>query len=152
MAVPSAPVTFTGHCYCGDVQFSLTLHSPATFSGYCHCDDCQRAHASPVYQFAYVDASAFTLESGSHCIKSYVRDQSLAPELRRWFCTTCGSRVYNTLLPTLEGTVRSQVGIFPALLTDRAAGQHALLRPRYHLHSKEASFPLECLHDRLPRR
>jgi len=152
MAAPSEPVEFSGHCYCGAVQFTLTLHAPATFSGFCHCEDCQRAHASPMFQFAYVDASAFTLLAGQDSVKSYVRDETKAPELRRWFCTHCGSRVYNTLLPTLEGKVRSHVGVFPSLLTDRTAGQHALLKPRYHLHSKEATFPLECAHDRLPRR
>ncbi|MEM6988048.1 MAG: GFA family protein [Pseudomonadota bacterium] len=152
MAAPNSPATFTGHCYCDTVSFSIKLYAPAIFAGFCHCEDCQRAHASPMYQFAYIDASAFTLESGEAYIGEFVRDSNLSPNLKRCFCTVCGSRVFNRLAPEFEGRIQPHIGVFPATLNERDASSHPFLKPRYHLHSNDATFALGCLQDRLPRR
>ncbi|MEM9604829.1 MAG: GFA family protein [Pseudomonadota bacterium] len=152
MTAPNSPATFTGQCYCGAVCFSVTLYAPAIFAGYCHCDDCRRAHASPLYHFAYVDASAFTLESGDAQIREYVRDERLSPSLKRCFCDVCGSRVFNRLAPEFEGRVQPHIGVFPAILNEAGASAHPFLKPRYHLHSREATLALDCVQDRLPRR
>ena len=41
--------TYTGSCFCGDVQF--TVNGEPVAMGYCHCESCRRWSAGPVNAF-----------------------------------------------------------------------------------------------------
>jgi hypothetical protein len=127
---------------------------------YCHCESCRRAHAAPVYQICYLRPGsgdpAFRLTAGHDVIRCFNKNTNqqetfTAAELnvhscegrklektahpKRWFCSICGSRVFNTLPAQPE----LGIGIFPALLEEDA--QHNLpqsLRPTRHYLSHEA--------------
>ena len=73
-----------GHCLCGAVRFELDFEIKATSN--CHCQYCRRAHGAAFVTTALVPTSALRITAG---------EQSIARHQGRYFCGTCGSRLFN---------------------------------------------------------
>ncbi len=137
----------TGHCYCGDVTFDVTIpddDSPI-FTAYCHCDSCRRAHAAPLYQVVCVDKTQFTLTSGAELVRSYRRPGA---SIERRFCGQCGSRVYNDHL-AWKPNGKTPLTFFPALLQN-PGDLPSSLRPAKNANAGECMLDAERLAEVLP--
>ena len=98
-----------GACYCGACKWYLSpdINDSSVFwSGFCHCSDCRLASSSLVYQAVYFGSSLVSLEGDTRC---WSRDVS---KLRRCFCATCGTRVWNEVV---RNGRENDIGLFPAL-------------------------------------
>jgi len=122
------PLHITGHCYCGDIVFAVTLPADEQplFALYCHCDSCRRAHAAPLYHVVCIEAARFTLTSGAEHLELYQKHPK-APV--RAFCRTCGTRVLNRF-PHWRPQGKEPLAFFPNLLdADIQANLPARFRP-----------------------
>ncbi len=110
------PTQVTGHCYCGEVTFAVTIpdDDEPIFTAYCHCDSCRRAHAAPLYQVVGIEASQWALTSGAELIRSFRRPGS---SIERCFCGQCGSRIYNNH-SEWRPKGKTPLTFFPALVDD----------------------------------
>lgn len=100
--------TYTGRCFCGAVEITVTGDPMAM--GYCHCDDCRKWSATPVTAFALWPPEAVTVSAGESELGSYCQTGTN----HRKFCRRCGSNlmshvpaanftdVYPPILPGLE--------------------------------------------------
>lgn len=112
----SDAVHVTGHCYCGEVHFSVDL-GPAErpiFTAYCHCDSCRRSHAAPLYQVACVTATQFRLTQGEDKVNRF---QKPGGSIVRAFTTCCGTRIFNGF-PGWTPHGLTPIVFFPNLLTE----------------------------------
>ncbi len=90
----SATDTYTGKCFCGAVEFTVT--GDASAAGYCHCDSCRHWSAGPVNAFTLWPPEAVQVTSGVENIGSY----SKTPQSNRKWCMTCGGHLF-TEHPTM---------------------------------------------------
>lgn len=125
----SQPLHVEGHCYCGELRYSVDIPGGARpiFSLYCHCDSCRRAHAAALYQVVCIDEAWFTLRSGE--LQDFCKP---GKRIHRQFCRTCGTRICNRF-PGWRPGGRTPLAFFPNTLDE--ATQHALpelLRPTGH--------------------
>ena len=80
--------TLSGHCLCGQVQYSSTGRS--TWECFCHCNDCRRNCASPVVAFLGVKLNGFIwtvkgkVGAEPKCFQS-------STGVKRYFCDQCGT-------------------------------------------------------------
>jgi len=132
------PVDVSGHCYCGAITFEVHIPQGASplFTAYCHCDSCRRAHASPLYQVACVDASMFRITQGAEHLVEFTKPGGT---ITRAFCGVCGSKILNRFGPWRPGG-REPLAFFPATLDE--ATQHALPAP---LRPAKNNRPDECV-------
>ena len=80
--------SYSGSCFCGAVQFTVT-GEPAAM-GYCHCESCRHWSAGPVNAFTLWKPDAVRVTKGAENIGSYKKsDQSH----RKW-CKTCGGHIF----------------------------------------------------------
>ncbi len=133
-------VDVTGHCYCGAIQFAVTIPAGERpiFTAYCHCDSCRRAHAAPLYHVACVDQSMFEITAGAEHLNEFTKPGGT---ITRAFCQLCGTRILNRFGAWKPGG-RTPLAFFPNLLDE--ATQHDLpeaLRP------KKTNRPQECVLD-----
>ena len=61
--------TYTGSCFCGDVQF--TVNGEPVAMGYCHCESCRRWSAGPVNAFTLWKPEAVQIMRGADNIGTY---------------------------------------------------------------------------------
>ena len=73
-----------GHCLCGAVRYELDFQIEATSN--CHCRYCRRAHGAAFVTTALVPTRALRITTG---------EQSIARHEGRYFCSICGSRLFN---------------------------------------------------------
>ena len=73
-----------GYCLCKTVRFELDFKIEATSN--CHCQFCRRAHGAAFVTTALVPTSALRITAG---------EESIARHQGRYFCRTCGSRLFN---------------------------------------------------------
>ncbi len=73
-----------GYCLCKTVRFELDFEIVATSN--CHCQFCRRAHGAAFVTTALVPTSALRITAG---------EESIARHQGRYFCRTCGSRLFN---------------------------------------------------------
>ena len=139
----------TGRCYCGSVAFGIGAGTVPVLAGYCHCRDCRQAHAAPLYQYAYIARDAFSIDRGEHLLKWYTRSETESPRFRRYFCSQCGSKVYNTLLYTRDG--QELRGVFPTLFDDQSIATNETWSPRKHVWCAQSLMDLARFQDDLPR-
>jgi hypothetical protein len=112
--------TYSGSCFCGAVQLSLT-GEPAAM-GYCHCESCRRWSAGPVNAFTLWPPAAVQVTRGADLLGSY----SKSPQSIRKWCTVCGGHVL-TDHPTMGLT-----DVYAAVIPDFP------YKPGVHVHYQEA--------------
>ncbi len=79
--------TFSGSCFCGAVQF--TVSGEPEVMGYCHCDSCRHWSASPVSAFTLWKPELVEVSVGEDNISTYNK----TPGSSRKWCKTCGGHV-----------------------------------------------------------
>ena len=92
----------TGRCLCGAVSY--TINSEPVRAAHCHCIDCQRASGSGHMSIAFFKADDVEITGET---KSYPMTAESGNINTRYFCPTCGSRVYG------ENSARPGVFGFP---------------------------------------
>jgi len=80
--------TYTGSCFCGAVQFTVS-GEPAAM-GYCHCESCRSWAAAPVNAFTLWKPDAVKITRGSDHIRSFNK----TPKSHRRSCKICGGHIY----------------------------------------------------------
>lgn len=95
---------YSGSCFCGDIEFSLT--GDPLLVGYCHCDSCRNWSGSPVNAFTLWKKEQFNLEKG----KEHVASFSKTERCTRYWCKNCGGNLFSEL--TQKGIVDVYAGAF----------------------------------------
>jgi len=90
-------LTYSGSCFCGVVQFTVSGEPIAM--GYCHCESCRHWSAGPVNAFTLWKPEAVQVTQGADSIGTYSKT---AHSYRKW-CTTCGGHLF-TQHPGIELT------------------------------------------------
>ncbi len=78
---------YTGSCFCGAVQFTVT-GEPAGM-GYCHCSSCRHWSAGPVNAFTLWSPQSVRFTRGADNIGTYHKTEQ---SYRKW-CKTCGGHI-----------------------------------------------------------
>ncbi|HVN34192.1 MAG TPA: GFA family protein [Casimicrobiaceae bacterium] len=117
--------TYSGSCFCGAVQFSVTGDPVAM--GYCHCDSCRKWSAGPVNAFTLWKPDALRITRGAEKIGTYNKTPT---SYRKW-CKDCGGHLF---------TEHPQWG-----LTDVYAAVIPTLKfkPGVHVHYQETVLPIK---------
>lgn len=85
--------SITGGCLCGAVQFVCSGKlGPAV---YCHCADCRKSSGSAFHVGVPLETKSFKIISGAP--KSFTKRADSGHELTRYFCSDCGSPLYNSI-------------------------------------------------------
>lgn len=140
-----------GGCYCGEVRFLVPRGVRPLLSGYCHCVGCRQAHAAPIYGVAWVLAPEFSITQGREGLKWYTRSDITRAHLRRYFCTNCGTKVFNAYEGPFGGQHVSVAGIFPSLFDDQVLARSERWAPQVHMHCEESLVDLSIFNDGLPK-
>ena len=122
--------TYSGSCFCGAVQLTVT-GEPAAM-GYCHCESCRRWSAGPVNAFTLWPPGAVKITQGADLLASY----SKTPQSIRKWCKTCGGHVL-TDHPTMGLT-----DVYAAVIPDFP------YKPGVHVHYQETVLRI---HDGVPK-
>lgn len=80
--------TYTGSCFCGEVQFAVSGEPVAM--GYCHCDSCRSWSASPVNAFTLWKPDALRVTRGEERIGTFHK----TPNSYRKWCKACGGHIF----------------------------------------------------------
>ncbi len=128
---------YTGHCFCGDVEF--TLSGNPEVMAYCHCDSCRQWSASPVSEFTLWKPENIQITKGKENIDGFTgnplsKDETIVSN-RAW-CKKCGGHLY-TDHPTMD-----LVDVPSAVIED------FIFRPGFHVHYLESVHPMK---DGLPK-
>ena len=126
----STTSSYSGRCFCGAVQFTVT-GDPAAM-GYCHCTSCRHWSASPVNAFVLWKSDAVRVTQGAEQIGTYNK----TPQSARKWCKQCGGHIF---------TEHPGWG-----LTDVYAGvtPEVPFKPALHVHYQETVLKLK---DGLPK-
>src|SRR3954469_22969879 len=79
--------TYTGQCFCGQVE--LTATGAPVAMGYCHCSSCREWSAGPVNAFTLWAPDAVRITRGADQVGKY---QKTEKSVRVW-CTNCGGHL-----------------------------------------------------------
>ncbi len=79
--------TYSGSCFCGAVQLSVS-GEPAAM-GYCHCESCRHWSAGPVNAFTLWHPDAVKITQGADNLGTYNKTEN---SYRKW-CKTCGGHI-----------------------------------------------------------
>ena len=116
--------SYSGSCFCGAVQFTVT-GEPAAM-GYCHCESCRHWSAGPVNAFTLWKPDAVRVTKGAENIGTYKKtDQSL----RKW-CKTCGGHIFT------EHPGMGLTDVYAAVIPDLR------FQPGVHVHYQETVLPI----------
>jgi hypothetical protein len=80
----------TGRCLCGAVSYRIA--SAPVRMAQCHCRDCQRASGTGHTSQAFFKVGDVAIEGPT---ASFAVTAESGSTVTRYFCRTCGSRVYN---------------------------------------------------------
>lgn len=80
---------YSGSCYCGVVQVSVSARNAPLVAGYCHCLSCRKWHAAPINAWTLWRAGDVTITGGE------VTNSQQDKDSRRISCTICGGCVAN---------------------------------------------------------
>lgn len=129
--------TFTGSCFCGAVQ--LTVTGNPELMGYCHCNSCRHWSAGPVNAFTLWKPETVQIKQGKENIGSFNKEtgttDDLARSIRKW-CKTCGGHIL-TEHPTMGLT-----DVYAAVIPDFP------FEPGIHVHYQETVLHIK---DGLPK-
>ena len=78
----------TGGCLCGAIRFELAVEGELGLLLNCHCHFCRRAHGAAFVTSAPVATRRLRFVQGESAIARYEA---------RYFCGTCGTRLFNRL-------------------------------------------------------
>ena len=96
----------TGGCLCGAVRF---VYSGEPGPGvYCHCSDCRKSSGSAFHVGVPFEAKSFEVVAGAP--KSFTKRADSGNEITRYFCSDCGSPLYNSI-PTRPEVVFVKAGV-----------------------------------------
>jgi hypothetical protein len=116
--------SYSGSCFCGAVQFTVT-GEPAAM-GYCHCESCRHWSAGPVNAFTLWKPDAVRVTKGAENIGTYKKsDQSH----RKW-CKTCGGHVFT------EHPGMGLTDVYAAVIPDLK------FKPGVHVNYQETVLPI----------
>ena len=87
---PAITLPLTGHCQCGQVQFTVNT-LPLTFYA-CHCRECQKQSASAFGLSLVVPEAAFKCEGE---VKTWSRPTDSGGEMQCHYCPDCGTRLWH---------------------------------------------------------
>lgn len=105
----------TGSCLCGTVKFEIRGELGPAF--FCHCSRCRKASGSAFASNVVVAERDFVIVEGDASLRSF---QS-SPEMRRTFCSNCGSPIMSQRANLPQ--VRVRMGTLDSPLA-RGAGDH----------------------------
>ena len=80
--------TYSGSCFCGAVQLTVT-GEPAAM-GYCHCESCRSWSAGPVNAFTLWKPDAVKVTRGAEQIGTFHK----TPRSHRKWCKSCGGHLF----------------------------------------------------------
>ena len=80
--------TYSGSCFCGAVQLSVS-GEPAAM-GYCHCESCRSWSAGPVNAFTLWQPDAVKVTRGAEQLGTFHK----TPRSYRKWCKTCGGHLF----------------------------------------------------------
>eukprot|EP01065_Artemidia_motanka_P034615 TRINITY_DN4220_c0_g1_i2.p2 TRINITY_DN4220_c0_g1~~TRINITY_DN4220_c0_g1_i2.p2 ORF type:complete len:180 (+),score=54.01 TRINITY_DN4220_c0_g1_i2:59-541(+) len=85
--------TFKGQCHCGDCHFEVV--GLPEWAAICHCSICRRTHSAPYAELCAYKNENLRITKGESNLTMYnVRGKSKED---RYFCQTCGGKVYSHL-------------------------------------------------------
>ena len=128
---------YTAHCFCGEVEFSLS-GTPEVMA-YCHCDSCRKWSASPVSGFTLWKPEKIKITKGKESINGFTGNPiSGTNEIvsNRVWCKNCGGHLYT------DHPVMGLVDIPSAVIEDFN------FRPAFHVHYQES---VHSMKDGLPK-
>ena len=118
---------YTGHCFCGEVEF--TLKGNPEVMAFCHCDSCRQWSASPVSGFTLWKPENIQIVKGKDSIDGFtgnpLSDDQTVVSNRSW-CKKCGGHLY-TDHPTME------LVDVPSAVID-----NFIFTPGFHVHYQES--------------
>ena len=80
--------TYTGSCFCGAVEITVTGEPLAM--GYCHCESCRHWSASPVNTYTIWAPGSVEVTKGGDNVGTYNKTPF---SFRKW-CKKCGGHLY----------------------------------------------------------
>lgn len=121
----SASVTepLNGHCFCGNVSFSI--NGEMTWACYCHCQDCRRNCAAPIVAFLGVRLTDFSWEMKDH--RDEPAHYASSKGVKRFFCDQCG-----TPMAFQAEHYDGEIHLYAATLTNPD-----MFTPEFHVHYEE---------------
>jgi hypothetical protein len=126
----SAEKTYTGSCFCGEVQFSVS-GAPVAM-GYCHCKSCRHWSAGPVNAFTLWKPDAVKITHGTDSIGTYNK----SPNSYRKWCRKCGGHIFT------EHPGMGLTDVYAATIPDLP------FQPGVHVHYQESVLRI---HDGVPK-
>lgn len=124
--------TYTGRCFCGEVQFKVT--GPDMYACHCHCESCRRAAGAPFVTWATFARDKLAITSGT------IVEHHSTPEVTRGHCGVCG-----TSLTYGHADRAGQIDITLTSLDDASQ-----IEPRAHIWIQD-KVPWLCIDDDLPQ-
>ena len=122
--------TYTGTCFCGAVEISVTGEPVAM--GYCHCESCRHWSAGPVNAFTLWIPGAVEVTKGEDQVGTYNK----TPRSFRKWCKSCGGHLLTDHPPF------TLIDVYAALLPDLP------FKPAMHVFYEESVLPMK---DGLPK-
>jgi len=122
--------TYSGGCFCGAVQFTVT-GEPAAM-GYCHCESCRTWSAGPVNGFTLWKPEALKISKGADNIGKYNK----TPRSGRQWCKSCGGHLFT------EHPHWNLVDVYAAVIPDFP------FKPGVHVNYQESKLHMK---DGLPK-
>lgn len=122
--------TYTGSCFCGAVEISVTGEPVAM--GYCHCESCRHWSAGPVNAFTLWIPGAVEVTKGEDQVGTYNK----TPRSFRKWCKSCGGHLLTNHPPF------TLTDVYAALLPDLP------FKPAMHVFYEETVLPMK---DGLPK-
>ena len=98
----------TGQCLCGKVK--LTIASTPLKMAQCHCDDCRKSTGTGHISNAFFKQDDVDIQGETNSYDSVTDSGST---ITRYFCPTCGSRLFGT-----NSTSKNMIGISVGILED----------------------------------
>ena len=116
--------SYSGLCFCGAVQFTVT-GEPAAM-GYCHCESCRTWSAGPVNAFTLWKPQALQVTRGADQIGSFAK----TPKSQRKWCKACGGHLFT------DHPAWSLVDVYAAVIPDFP------YKPGVHVNYQETRLPM----------